>query len=962
MPKQSYGPVTKERSRSLLFALLDFANDSLDADDKQLDLLRSHLQTHWQSPRHLVVRTKLRHLQTLTKLASPDRELSLSHLKTALKHLADFVGILDDNRTVKQGSDRWHFTLSLWSDRWEREANLASFDSAWDANRPDRFRESSDPDFQTETGDENIDPEKSDYWHWQQLCRDALDTQLTSNPLTASDGMAFELGDVYLPLGVVERGVRSREEDDESDATVYEPTALLKRLRASTDPVRVAIVGEPGAGKTTLLQKLALSLLQTPEDLPIWISLADLESESLESYLTQTWLRQALRVWRVPQETMEQFAAEFHKGRVWLLLDAVDELGGEGSGAIARLAKDLKGWLSDARIVLTCRLNIWDAGNNALATCTSFRCVSFRDGIDAASNQVEEFIRRWFRDDGERGEKLCQRLQLRSLRRIRQLVRHPLYLALLCRIWASAKGKLPATKASLYRQFAIAHYDWKQDLFPTTLGQRQALDRALAELALAAMKQSPPSFRMRRSFLERQFHGRPELLSLALQLGWLVRAGYSHVHGEPIYSFYHPTFQEYFAARAISSWSDFFCLETVAGTVTPVFMPIWHETILLWLGRDDISSEAKSEFIDRAISFDDRCGRLYSYRTKFLAARGLTEFSDYAGTAALVTQLIQWRFAKSDSTPQLPGPIVEQAGIALSRTNRAYSIPALETFIQTASKPLERWLAAHSLGKNYDPGNPISISTLTQLLQQQLPPLFRLNLIRSLQAVNPGNPLVEIELTDILKTETHPTLLRKAANRLAKVDPDHPLPRQTLKSLLSTTTDPRARDSLLANLQDLEAQPSAAIAARPIQQRSSTRPKPEPDRDTAIANLKAKLNSATDLSHRIRLAGKLGHYLPTDPQVTETLLNALSTSRSKAMLKSAVDHLRDTMAEDPLLQQLIPCVRDIYLRNPATSERSRQCYRLLWYWSASVTLEAFQRQWQLPVTKFCNFIFLSNPS
>ncbi|MEL7475558.1 MAG: hypothetical protein AAGJ55_04930, partial [Cyanobacteria bacterium J06555_12] len=82
MPKQSYGPVTQERSRSLLFALLDFANDGLDADERQLDLLRSYLQIHWQSPQRLVVRTKLRHLQTLSKLAQPNSPLSLPQLKT----------------------------------------------------------------------------------------------------------------------------------------------------------------------------------------------------------------------------------------------------------------------------------------------------------------------------------------------------------------------------------------------------------------------------------------------------------------------------------------------------------------------------------------------------------------------------------------------------------------------------------------------------------------------------------------------------------------------------------------------------------------------------------------------------------------------------------------------------------------------------------------------------------------
>ncbi|MEM9568417.1 MAG: signal transduction protein, partial [Cyanobacteria bacterium P01_E01_bin.34] len=668
----------------------------------------------------------------------------------------------------------------------------------------------------------------------------------------------------------------------------------------------------------------------------------------------------------VPPEAVSEFAAQVQQGRVWLLLDAVDELGEEGSRALARLARDLKGWLSDAQVILTCRVNIWDAGKNALAGCRTFRCLSFSDGGDldnAASNpvlkpslnQVEEFIRRWFQRDRQQGENLCLCLEQRRLRRVRQLVRHPLYLALLCRTWASAKGELPATKTSLYRQFTIAHYEWKQDLFPTTLTQRQELNTALSRLALTAMTQSPPSFRLRQSVVERQFQGKLDLLSLALQLGWLNPAGMSDRFGEPIYSFYHPTFQEYFAAQAISSWQDF-----MAGgeedDLAPVFVPIWYETILLWLGRDDIAEGEKAGFIDRLLTFDDRCGGLYSYRAKFLAARGLAEIDDYPGTAALVKQLIRWRFAKSERDLQLPGPIVEQAGIALARTDPTYSIPALEAFVQSAQLPLEKWLAAHSLGKNHAPGNSVAIAALTQLLQEEHSASFRLNFIRSLEAIDPGNPLVPIQLTDILKTETKPNLLRRAANRLAKVEPAHPLPRRTLEKLLAQTDDPRIRKELQTNLDELIGQPPTSAPdsqpkSRASHRTTSSRSQNEPDLEKAIANLLAKLETASELSHRIRIAGKLGQYCSDHPLVTETLLDALSTSRSKAMLKSAVDRLRDTMDGD-LAIGLIPAVRDIYLCNPANSERSRQCYRLLWYWSADIPLATFQRQWQLPVTKF----------
>ncbi|MGK7913256.1 MAG: NACHT domain-containing protein [Synechococcus sp.] len=961
MPTQRYGPISQRRSRSLLFALVDFANDCLDAEERQQDILRPHLQTHWQSPTRLVVRAKLRYLQMLSKLAQPENPLSLPQIKTALKHLGDFVGILDDNRTVKRGSDQWHFTLTLWSDRWNRDENLAQFNRAWVAARPD----SSCAELMVSASGEKQQAESD---RWQQLCREALDTQLTSNPLTAGDGMAFELGDIYVPLGIVERKGRSQEDED-ANPEVYEPRELVDRLTDFEGPARVAIVGEPGAGKTTSLQQVAIALLQTPGALPIWISLADLDNQSLETYLTQTWLRQAFKAFQVPQETVAEFATQVRQGRVWLLLDAVDELGGDGSRAISRLARDLKGWLSDAQVILTCRVNIWDAGNNALAGCRTFRCLSFSDGggfnsgsgLDDATgrNQVEEFIGRWFRGDRQRGDNLCRRLAQHRLRRVRQLVRHPLYLALLCRTWASAKGDLPATKTSLYRQFAIAHYEWKQDLFPTTLAQRKELNEALSQLALAAMTQSPPSFRLRRSVVERHFQGQLDLLSLALQLGWLNPVGTSDRFGEPIYSFYHPTFQEYFAAQAMSSWHDF--MPSGEGDdLAPIFAPIWFETILLWLGRDDIAAGEKVEFIDRLIAFDDRCGGLYSYRAKFFAARGLAEIDDYPGTATLVQQLIRWRFAKSERERQLPGPIVEQAGIALARTDPTYSIPALEAFVQSAQLPLERWLAAHSLGKNHDPGNAVAIATLTQLLQNDHSVSFRLNFLRSLEAIDPGNPLVPIQLIDILKTETKPSLLRKAANRLAKVEPAHPLPRQTIEQLLAATDDPRIRKELQANLDELTGK---SPTPRPVEQpksRPSNRNQSEPDRDKAIANLLIKLEGAEELSHRIRIAGKLGQFCPDHPHVTTTLLAALSTSRSKAMLKSAVDRLRDTM-EGNLVLNLIPAVRDIYLCSPPNSERSRQCYRLLWCWSADIPLSRFQHQWQLPVTQFRHPLSNSQP-
>ena len=135
MPKQSYGAVPKGRSQSLLFALLDFANDALDADETQVDRLRGQIETQWQSSERLVVRTKLRYLQNLSRLATPDAPLTLPQIKTALKSFTDFLEILEDNRTITRGSENWHFTLTFWGDRWERDYNLDCFEQAWESRR-----------------------------------------------------------------------------------------------------------------------------------------------------------------------------------------------------------------------------------------------------------------------------------------------------------------------------------------------------------------------------------------------------------------------------------------------------------------------------------------------------------------------------------------------------------------------------------------------------------------------------------------------------------------------------------------------------------------------------------------------------------------------------------------------------------------------------------------------------------
>ena len=118
---------------------------------------------------------------------------------------------------------------------------------------------------------------------------------------------------------------------------------LLAQLVTNSEPNRVAIIGELGSGKTTCLQKLAAELLNR-ELLPIWISLANLQGETLENYLLQDWLKIATRQITIDPKLQQDLLAQFKLGRVWMLLDAVDEMGIDASIALANLARQLRGW------------------------------------------------------------------------------------------------------------------------------------------------------------------------------------------------------------------------------------------------------------------------------------------------------------------------------------------------------------------------------------------------------------------------------------------------------------------------------------------------------------------------------------------------------------------------------------------------------------------------------------------
>nr|CAD5927560.1 hypothetical protein NO713_01074 [Planktothrix pseudagardhii] len=535
--------------------------------------------------------------------------------------------------------------------------------------------------------------------NWREVCQNALTERqrLTTNPLTTGDGVEFTFDDIYVPLGLVEKVKKEKrpgEVSPEEGSQFYQPEEVTRTykndeffaqvLKQGQSPKsqgrRLAVTGEPGAGKTTLLQKIAQWVAaETEQDVAIWVSLADLQGRTVEEYLLQKWLKDVLGAVRVTPEMEDALESLFKSGRVWLLLDGLDEMAADGNPLVT-VANQISGWVASARVVVTCRQNVWDAGKNALEGFDVYRNLDFD-----YPEGVGQFIQCWFARHPELGERLLAELAQSGKERIRDTVRNPLRLALLCRAWQIRQGGLPETKAGLYRQFAEALYEWKQEAFPTTFQQRRELNAALGRLALRGMEQSESRFRLRESLVTEVLGEADEpLCQLALQLGWLNLVGVAVENpDERVYAFYHPTFQEYFAALAVDNWSYF--LHHVPNNPSlgtyRIFEKQWKEVILLWFGRENVQKQKKETFIEKLVNFDDSCHKFYHNQAYFLAALSISEFKDCHNKDTILEKIIQLTFGcfyTNDGSINQELEIEVEAVNQLPRKNIVDKIPLLE--------------------------------------------------------------------------------------------------------------------------------------------------------------------------------------------------------------------------------------------------------------------------------------------
>lgn len=479
------------------------------------------------------------------------------------------------------------------------------------------------------------------------ICHQMLEKQQEQqNNRRKASSMGYEV-DVHVPLGLVERKQQQRRNENVEKEDIYKLESevitktyqhheFLQEIINKTENRKnkhIAIVGEPGAGKTTLLNAIATYIKKETQDLPIFISLGSLQENTLTDYVITKWLPHAARLVNanavINTEVEEQFKSEFYQGKFWLLLDGVDEMGESlPIQPLHKIAQELTNWLGQAKVILTCRLNVWDAttNNNILPGFTAFKTQEF------TPEDVERFIRDWFEKANKisHGEKLIAQLREKGKERIRELVTNPLRLSLLCQIFdQDENGELPETKAQFYQLFTRYFYEWKPELVPdliTSYELREKLHQGLGNLALAGIN-SDVRFRLKRSFAVKAM-GDEKLFNLACEVGWLNQVDRDAVSDEDVYAFFHPNFQEYFAALVIDDWRYF--LNHVSDNpdqgVYRVFEAKWKEVMLMWIGRNDILPKIKDEFMLELSNFKDGCNNIFKYDLLPIATECLWEF------------------------------------------------------------------------------------------------------------------------------------------------------------------------------------------------------------------------------------------------------------------------------------------------------------------------------------------------
>lgn len=392
--------------------------------------------------------------------------------------------------------------------------------------------------------------------------------------------------------------IRSEQRDNDPLKAIQKQRFMLEqRAGSATTPVeaikkhkRCVILGDPGAGKTTLLKAITVKSLAGSLtdllDLPIYISLHafaktahtdlfDFMLHMLQNYGIERSLAAAV------------LRKRLEAGNVLLLLDALDEtvIGGDAKLAEAsyqQVVEAIKRFLQrydKISIMVTAR----KAGYRQRVQMVGFYEFEI---LDFLPEDIERFIRNWFELYGDQGyltmaQELIAKLDNRP--RIATLAANPLLLSLIVLTYQFSDQQLPENRSQLYQKcidVLLTVWDAKRDIHRYRGFDVEAQKLLLTTLAEHFHKQGLRYF-PKDEVLDLigdilEDGGKPRNRASDVLNEIASENGLLREQAQDVYGFLHLTFQEYFAAQAISGLDQL---------LTHLGDPWWEEVTLLYAGK-----------------------------------------------------------------------------------------------------------------------------------------------------------------------------------------------------------------------------------------------------------------------------------------------------------------------------------------------------------------------------------------
>ncbi|MEW5859383.1 MAG: HEAT repeat domain-containing protein, partial [Cyanobacteriota bacterium] len=495
-------------------------------------------------------------------------------------------------------------------------------------------------------------------------------------------------------------------------------------------------------------------------------------------------------------------------------------------------------------------------------------------------------------------------------------------------------------------------YLWKSKYkeFRISSAQREELNAKLGELARDAIDQQGSRFRLSESSI-RQFLGDPDeegsLFWLATKIGWLVPVGLmaENPH-EKAYTFFHPTFQEYFAACAIDDW-DYFLNHVPQNPKASyrIFEQQWKEVFLLWLGRPkkEVPDEEKEAFITALVEFEDRCQGFYTYRAYFLAAASITEFGNCSRADEITSQLVKWDscepYEQNEELYKSFYCFEQGVKAALQETDRTKAVNAFVHLLRTNQDELTRLSIATSLGE-IGAGNLVPIASrnsdametatywLMHIALDEVIPRVGQWLLRQ---IAPGNfNLINVLISSLPAIVYEAICLQIASRFLIEIEPDNQNAINILIELLLKSQSKEIRQQAVyllgefafANLNAINVMTELLYTCQDEDERlgiAVNLGKINPSNPEAIAVLAELLHTCKDEKERRWIANKLGEIDFGNPEAITALTELLHTCQDENELEFIISSLGEINTDD--LDTIKALIELMY---------TSQNYRILW--------------------------------